>query len=97
MNLFFVNLASPFEEDGLLRTPGWVVPTEAACSGDVFICLRDHVGEDDGGWEKMMEAGRGQQALEGHTVLLKADCINFRRSVLPTGLSVGAAPTCLLV
>lgn len=40
---------------------------------------------------------KSEQALEGHTVLLKANCINFKRSVLPTWLSVGAAPTCLLV
>lgn len=51
--VYFVNLVSPLEEDGLLRTPGWVVPTEAASSGDVFVCLWDHVGEDDGAWERV--------------------------------------------
>ena len=57
--VYFVNLVSPLEEDGLLRTPGWVVPTEAASSGDVLVC-----------WWRLGEGSpqKREQALEGLTV-----------------------------
>lgn len=65
-----------------LRTPGWVVPTEAACSGDVFICLRDQVGEVDGGLRGAAPK-RGEQALKDTLSFKGQFIVNFKRSVLP--------------
>lgn len=77
--------------------PGWVVPKEAACSGDVFVCLWDHLGDDDGCWERAAPQRGWTSPGRTRRALWKANCINFRCSVLLTWVSVQAAPTCLLV